>query len=577
MTPAPTPVDPITLEIVWNALKSINDETWITIQRSAFSTNIKERHDHSTAIADARGALIAQAEMSLPIHLASLLELLRIVVARYGDDIADGDLFIANDPHVAGGTHLPDINMAAPVFAGGRLVAFVANLAHHADVGGAARGSMSGGMTEIYQEGLRIPVMRLYRRGELDTELFDLLLLNMRLPTERRGDLNAQIAACRLGSARMRQLILRYGADLIEAAFGQILARTRERLLAGITAIPDGRYRFEDVLDDDGLTQRDIAFKLCVAKQGTRIVFDFTGSSPQTAGNVNLTLNALQSALCYALKALLDPDLPNNQAVIDAVEIIAPAGTIANCVAPAAVALRANTCQRVVDVIIGALAAALPEQAIGAANGANTSTVFAGIDPRTGTPYVYLETLGGGMGGRSDRDGKDGVQVHITNTSNLPVEAIEMEYPLRVEEYALIADSGGAGRFRGGMGLRRRISPVGHTCEFHGVGERFRHAPWGIFGGAPGATGRFLLRAVDGTIGELPPKTGRMEIRDGEAVIAETPGAGGYGSPHARSGSAIAADRQSGKFTQAYVARHYPHHSPADAGSPAKDRPRTHE
>jgi N-methylhydantoinase B len=556
MKPAGEPLDPITLEIIWNGLKAINDEAWITIQKSAFSTNIKERHDHSTAIADARGQLIAQAEMSLPIHLASLLDLMRILVTRY-DDIAEGDLFIANDPHVAGGTHLPDINMAMPVFWEGRLVAFVSNLAHHADVGGAARGSMSGGMSEIYQEGLRIPVMRLYRRGELDTELFDLLLLNMRLPAERRGDLNAQIAACRLGVERMQQLLARYGAGVIEGAFAQILERTAQRVRASIDAIPDGHYRFEDVLDDDGLKARDVKFALAVRKSAERIVFDFTGSSLQVPGNVNLTLNAVQSSVCYALKALLDPELPNNQAAIDAVEIIAPPGTVANCVAPAAVALRANTCQRVIDVVIGALASVLPEAAIGAANGANTSMVFAGVDPRNGTPYVYLETLGGGMGGRSDRDGKDGVQVHITNTSNLPVEAIEMEYPLRVEEYALVTDSGGAGRFRGGLGLRRSVRPVGHACEFNGVGERFRHAPWGIFGAEPGARGRFLLEAADGTRSELPPKTGRMELAPDQVVVVETPGAGGYGPAAERSRADIERDRRSGKFTEAYLARHY--------------------
>jgi len=563
MKPESVPLDPIMLEIIWNGLKSINDESWITIQKSAFSTNIKERHDHSTAIADARGRLIAQAEMSLPIHLASLLDLMRILVERYQGDIAEGDLFIANDPHVAGGTHLPDINMAMPVFAEGRLVAFVSNLAHHADVGGAARGSMSGGMSEIYQEGLRIPVMRLYRKGELDAELFDLLLLNMRLPAERRGDLNAQIAACRLGVERMQQLFARYGTDVVKGAFGQILERTAQRMRAGIAAIPDGRYRFEDVLDDDGLKARDVKFALSVEKTGERMVFDFTGSSPQVPGNVNLTLNAVQSSVCYALKALLDPELPNNQAAIDAVEIVAPPGSVANCVAPAAVALRANTCQRVIDVVIGALAGVLPEQAIGAANGANTSMVFAGVDPRTGAPYVYLETLGGGMGGRNDRDGKDGVQVHITNTSNLPVEAIEMEYPLRVEEYALVADSGGAGRFRGGMGLRRSVRPVGHACEFNGVGERFRHAPWGIFGAEAGARGRFLRQAADGARSELPPKTGRMELTPDEAVIVETPGAGGYGPASERSAMDIDRDRRTGKFSDAYLRRHFPRRFPS--------------
>src|SRR5262249_952365 len=356
------------------------------------------------------------------------------------------------------------------------------------------------------QEGLRIPVMRLYRRGELDAELLDLLILNMRLPNERRGDLNAQIAACRLGVARMQQLFARYGTTVMEEAFRQILARTTVRMRAGINLIPDGSYGFEDVLDDDGLKARDVKFALSIRKSGERIVFDFTGSSPQVPGNVNLTLNAVQSSVCYALKALLDPDLPNNQAGIDSIEIIAPGGSVGKCVAAGGVGLRANTCQRVIDVVIGALADVLPDRAIGAANGANTSMVFAGIDPRSGTPYVYLETLGGGMGGRSDRDGKDGVPGHITHTSNLPLDAIEMEYPLRVEACAMIPDSGGAGRFRGGMGLRRSIRPVGHACEFNGVGERFRHAPWGIFGAAAGERGRFLLQSPDGTRSELSPK-----------------------------------------------------------------------
>src|SRR5262249_16507370 len=247
----------------------------------------------------------------------------------------------------------------------------------------------------------------------------------------------------------------------------------------------------------------------------------------------------------YAWRPYPDPDLQNNQAVIDAIEITAPAGTVTNCTAPAAVALRANTCQRVIDVVIGALADVLPDRAIGAANGANTSMVFAGTDPRSGAPYVYLETLGGGMGGRSGRDCKDGVQVHITNTSNLPVEAIEMEYPLRVEEYALVPDSGGAGRFRGGTGLRRAIRPIGHICEFNGVGERFRHPPWGIFGAEAGRRGRFLLRASDGSLSELSPKTGRLELGCDQLLIVETPGAGGYGPASERHRSGVRSDRRS--------------------------------
>lgn len=551
-------LDPVTLEILSNALRSVTDECFIALMKSAFSTNIKERHDHSIAIMDATGRLVVQAERSIPIHLASMTGTLRTLLERYPlDRIAPGDLFVANDPHVAGGTHLPDINLVMPVFAEGRIAAFVCNIAHHADVGGAAAGSMSGALTEIYQEGLRIPMLRLMRQGELQEEILDLLLLNMRLPEERKGDLNAQIAACRLGVTRLEEIFARQGAATMTEAFGEIIARTGGRMRAAIARIPDGTYRFGDVLDDDGTGVLDIPMRVTVTKAGEAIRFDFAGSSPQVPGNVNMTINAVQSAVCYAMKALLDPEAPNSQGVIDAIEVTAPEGTITNCVFPAAVALRANTSQRIVDLVIGALAPVLPEVAIGAANGANTSAVFAGVDPRNGRRYVYLETLGGGMGGRADRDGKDGVQVHITNTSNLPVEAIEMEYPLRVEEYALVEDSGGAGTWRGGLGLKRVVRPVGHTCEFSGVGERFRHRPWGIFGGGPGAMGRFRKITAGGVAEALPHKSKGLALRPEEAVVIETPGAGGYGPPAERTAAALAEDQASAKLTAAFLATHY--------------------
>jgi N-methylhydantoinase B len=550
-------LDPITLEIIWNGFRSITDECFLTLQRSAFSTNIKERHDHSVAILDARGRLIAQAENALPIHLASIGGLVEILLDKYWGEIAPGDIFIGNDPHVAGGTHLPDINLAAPVFDGDKLVAFVCNIAHHADVGGAVRGSMSGGLTEIYQEGLRIPVVRLYRKGELVRDTLDLLLLNMRLPAERRGDLNAQIAACRLGVQRTEHSIARFGVPLLLDAFDQIVERSRVRILNAIGQLPDGEWSHADMMDDDGVAAQDVVINLIVRKTGQRAVFDFSGSAPQVRGNINLTANAVRSSVCYALKALLDPDMPNNEGVLQAFEIVAPIGSIVNCRAPGSVALRANTCQRVVDVVLGAMSAALPERVIGSANGANTSMVFAGEDPVTGSSYVYLETLGGGMGGRNDRDGKDGVQVHITNTSNLPVEAIEMEYPLRVEEYSLVVDSGGAGRWRGGLGLRRVVRPVGHICEFSGAGERFRRGPPGIFGGEPGKAGAFILHRADGSVENLPGKLTGLMLQPNDAVSVETPGAGGYGDPKERLPEKLAEDLRSEKFTSRYLEDHY--------------------
>ena len=556
-----TALDPIRLEIISNAFLSITDEAFVALMKSAYSSNIKERNDHSTAIVDARGRLVAQT-MRSPIHIASMVGLMAKLLEKFGPgrpggEIRPGDIFVANDPHVAGGTHLPDVNMAAPVYHGGRLVGFVCNIAHHADIGGMAPGSMAGGMSEIYQEGLRIPVVRLFREGVLQDDLFELLLLNVRVPEERRGDYYAQIAACRLGVRRLEDVLQRHGAAVVEAAFAQLIERTEARIRSAVARIPDGTYRFEDVMDDDGLGTLDIPIRLAVSVAGDRICFDFTGTSAQVEGNINVTTNATIASVCYALKGLLDPEIPNNQGVIDVAELIVPEGSIVNARFPAPVAARAHTCQRIVDVVLGALAEALPDKVIAACNGANTTSVFSGLDPRTGRAYVYLETLGGGIGGRAAKDGKDGVQAHITNTSNLPIEAIETEYPLLVESYGLVPDSGGAGRFRGGLGLRRVIRPRDHQCIFNGAGERFRHAPWGLFGGAEGGTGRFLLLDDDGAATELEHKPSGVRIAPTQRIVVETPGAGGYGNPAERDPEALAADKESGKFGESYLARHY--------------------
>ena len=550
-------VDPITLEIISSALRSITDETFVALTKSAYSTNIKERRDHSTAIMDPNGRLIAEAAQALPIHIASMNGLVACLLEKFRGDIHEGDLFIANDPHTAGGTHLPDIGYALPVFIDGGLFGFVANVAHHADIGGMAPGSMAGGMSEIFQEGLRIPVIKLFRRGEMQSDILDLLLLNVRVPEERRGDHYAQIAACRLGARRLLEVVDHYSAGVIRTAFDEIVARTERRLRAAIAEVPDGRYTFEDVMDGDGVETVDIPIRLEVVIAGDRAHFDFAGTSPQVRGNVNVTMNATRASVCYALKAMLDPDVPNNEGVLAVAEIVAEPGTILNAGFPAPVASRAHTCQRIIDVVLGAFREALPDRVIGAANGANTTAVFAGTDPRSGNGYLYLETLGGGMGGRVTKDGKDGVQVGITNTSNLPVEAIEQEYPLRVEEYSLVEDSGGAGRHRGGMGLRRVVRPVDHDCIFNGVGERFRHQPWGVFGGEPGASGRFVLRDAGGAGTKLPDKCGEHRLARTEAVVIETPGAGGYGPPAERDPDLVAADRDNMKFTDDFITRYY--------------------
>lgn len=556
-------LDAVTLEIILNGLRSITDETFIALMKSAYSTNIKERNDHSTALIDPQGRMLALCERSQPVHLSSMLGLTSTLLEKYAlADFRPGDIFVANDPYAAGGSHLPDVNLSMPVFVGGELLCFMCNIAHHADIGGMTPGSMSGGMTEIYQEGLRIPPVRLFESGKLNTDILDLLLLNARVPEERRGDYYAQIASCKLGERRVVELAQAHGVARLGAAFDEIILRTHARTKAAIARIPAGTYTFTDVMDDDGFGAVAIPIRAAVTvgdpASAGRIRVDFTGTSACVKGNINIPFRSTQSAIIYVIRSLLDPDVPSNQGLIDAIEIVAPEGTLVNAAFPAAVAGRANTCQRVVDVIIGALHKALPQEVVAASNGANTAVIVSGIDPETGRPYVYLETVGGGFGGRAAKDGKDGVQVHLINTSNLPVEAIEQEYPLLVEGYGLMEDSGGAGRHRGGLGMRRILRPVGHTMTFTGQGERFINAPWGIFGGQAGCTGRFLIRQPDGTDTPLPTKPGLIAVEPSHAVIVETAGAGGYGPPAERSAPALDEDRQSGKFSEGYLLAHYP-------------------
>lgn len=550
--------DPIRLEVFANALRSIADETFVALQKSAYSTNIKERHDHSTALFDARGRLVMQAQQSLPLHVGAISGTVKKLVAKYGTDIHEGDVFVANDPYAASGTHLPDICITAPVFHGGRLVGFSGCTAHHADIGGASVGGASGGLTEIFQEGFRIPMVRLFSKGQMNQEMFDIFLLNVRGAEERRGDYYAQFAAVSLGAKRLAEICDRYGADYVEAAFDELLARTHQRLTRALDQIPAGEYVFEDVMDDDGVAARDLRVAVTLRKTADKLVIDFIGTAPQTPGNINSPFADTVSTVLYVLKCVLDPTISSNDGLLSAVEVIAPAGSLVNPAYPAAVTNRSATDQRVVDVLLGALAKALPDRVVAAANGSNTGVYIYGTDPRTGGRFYFFETMGGGFGGRATRDGKDAVQVHVTNTANTPVEAIEREFPLLVEEYAIVEDSGGAGRFRGGCGLRRVIRPLGENFTFGGTGERFAgHRPWGLFGGEAGETGFFALRDGSGEVTRLPTKVPGVTIPADGAVIMQTAGAGGYGAPATRAPEAVADDRADGKFSAAYIARHY--------------------
>lgn len=554
-------MSPIDAELLRNAMSSIADEMYIALMKSAYSTNIKERRDHSTALFDANGRVVVQGE-SMPLHLASMLGLVEVVLEKFGrNGVFPGDMFLSNDPYVGRGSHLPDVAIAAPVFKDGRLVMFVCNIAHHADIGGMSPGSMAGGMTEIYQEGLRIPPIRLFKDGELIQDVMDMILLNVRVPEERLGDYNAQIASNQLGLRRCNALIEKWGEDRINEGCEAIVSAVARRTRAGIADLKDGVYRFEDVVDDDGLSRTDIKIQVAVTVSGEEIKFDFAGTDPQVEGNNNVTMAGLQASCLYCLKVLLDPDCPQNHGMLDPVTIEAPEGSIVNASFPAASAARAQTGQRIVDVILGALAPACPEKIIAAGTGANTSAAFFGRS-RAGKYYVYLETLGGGAGGRSYKDGTDGVQVHMTNTSNLPIEALETEYPLMIERYELVEDSGGAGKYRGGLGLRRDYRPLDHETTFSGQGERFVNRPWGIFGGKPGGTGRFAVLGDNGEENRLANKPSALRVGPDGIISVITAGAGGFGDPSERSQDNLRMDYESGKISRASLIRDYPQFDP---------------
>ncbi len=558
MTNRPNVLDPITLEVLHNGLLSIVDETFYALMKSAYSTNIKERHDHSCCLIDPTGRTIVQASRTQVIHISSMLGHTATILEKIPrENIREGDIFISNDPYAAGGSHLPDINFAAPIFIDGELAAFSCNIAHHADIGGMVAGSMSSNMEEIYQEGLRLPVVKLFSEGKLVEDVLDIVLLNVRNPAERRGDYFAQIAACRLGAKRFRELAAAHGLPQINAVSEEIIRRTELRMRRAIDTIPDGEYGFEDVLDDDGVGTRNIPIKLKVTVRGGTIKFDFAGTSRQVKGNINSPLPAVVASIAYILMALLDREIPCNQGILNAIEVEAEPGSLVNPVFPAPVAARTHTCQRVVDVVIGALAQALPRAAMGASNGSNTMAIVSGIDPRNGKPYLYFETYGGGCGARAFKDGKDGVQMHIPNTANTPIEVMETEFPLLVEEYSLPQDSGGPGKYRGGLALRRVIRPLGHSCVFTGACERFLNEPWGVHGGDAGARGDYLLIDDDGKVTKLDPKPAPLQCGPNQRIVVQSPGAGGYGKSRERSRKLLALDWASGKFTAAYMARHY--------------------
>lgn len=548
--------DPIELEIFKNLFHSIAEEMGAALRRTAFSPNIKERRDYSCAVFDGAGEVVAMGD-HMPVHLGSMPMSVQAAIAAC--EMGPGDVVMLNDPF-QGGTHLPDITLVAPVFVGREETCvrrslrpfanspsgkkkeklrpdfFVASRAHHADVGGAYAGSM-GICREIYQEGLRIPPVTLRRGGVIDRDIVAVLLSNVRTPEEREGDLQAQLAACHTGEERLREICGRYGVERVKQALRELQNYSEELMRALLWKIPAGKYSAEDFLDNDGISDKPVKIAVTVKAehkwQGRRssrhaVTIDFTGSDPQVQGSVNAVEAITFSACFYVFRCLLADDVPATAGLMRPIGVIAPQGTIVNALPPAAVASgNVETSQRVVDVLMRALAPALPDRIPAAASGTMNNLTIGGIDSRSGKPFAYYETIAGGMGARPDKKGVSGVHTHMTNSLNTPAEALEYAYPLRVRRYSLRKNSGGNGKARGGDGIVREIEVL-TECQVTLLSERRTHAPWGLSGGDAGACGKAIVIRRGGTFEQMPGKFS-TRLQAGDRIRLESPGGGGWG------------------------------------------------
>jgi len=550
--------DAIAMEIFSNRMLSITENMALNMMRSSYSSQIKERRDFSVGIFDAQGGLIAQGT-HIPIHLGSLLGAVEALLDRYRvADMAEGDAFICNDPYLAGGTHIPDVSIVSPVFIDGAVVAFAANIGHHSDLGGAVPGSISPGARSIFEEGLRIPIIRIARAGAIDEDLLNLIASNSRLSEERRLDLKVQIAVNARGGEEARALFLRMGLDHAKAAIRDVFTYTSERLRRRVAALPAGKHSFTTWLDDDGSGSDPVPIVATVTLGGDTLHVDFEGTGPQAQGAFNVPYSALRATIYYCVKALLDPELMPNSGMFTAVTIAAPEGSILNPRFPAACGVRSNTCQKVAGAVFGAFRDVLPEDRLFASsNDLLPSIMLSGSQPETGRFYVVAETIGGGSGARFDADGMDAIHVHVTNSLNLPTEALENEFPLLCEEYGLAIDSGGAGRQRGGLGIARQIRALQDGTTFSARSDSYIHGAEGIAGGLTGGLSAVTFNAGREDQKSLPTKVANFVLNAGQSIRVETPGGGGFGACEDRSLARIAMDLRDGVVTRAAAERDY--------------------
>src|SRR5437667_10754511 len=516
----------------------------VVLRKSSFSPNIKERRDFSCALFDASGELEGHAE-HLPVHLGAMPYSVQAVLKEFRDDLSEGDDVILNDPY-RGGTHLPDITMVSPIFFKDRLVGFAANRAHHSDVGGVAPGSMSALSRDVNQEGIRIPPVKLWSKGKPNRQILDFVLSNVRTPDERLGDLRAQRAANLVGAKRLVELLKKSSVSTVESGMSQLINYSEELMVKRIRELPRKSSSAVDYLDDDGFGTTDIPVKVKITVGGESIGFDFSGSAKQVQGPLNAVYSVALSAVYYVVRCVTDPSIPANAGCFKPIEVKAPSGTIVNAEPPAPVAGgNVETSTRIVDVTLKAFSSIIPERVCAACQGTMNNVTIGGVDPRTGKYFTYYETIAGGFGARYNKDGVDGIHSHMTNTLNTPVEALESAYPLRVRRYELVQGSGGRGRFRGGLGIRRETETLAQGSTISLMGERQRRGPRGLIEGRSGSPGEYGIVRGNKMMA-LSSKT-TLSANAGDVLTVTTPGGGGYGSPGERTRDKIEQDRADGK------------------------------
>jgi N-methylhydantoinase B len=544
--------DPILLELIKNALDTIVDEMAIALVRTAYSNNLKNAMDMSCALCDAEGRLIAQG-LTLPLHLGSIPDAMARVRQKFAGRTNPGDVFILNDPF-EGGTHLPDFYIFKPIFLDGALVGWSASIGHQLDVGGKTPGGNGCDATEIFQEGLRIPAVKLYAAGEPVDAVFEMIDRNVRVPRQVLGDVRSQVAACLTGEKGYLKLIAQHGAARFQACTTTLLAQAERLARTAISRMPDGTYEFTDWLDDDGIDPDPIPLTVALTVAGDRMIADFTGSAPQVRGGINSPLPFTKSAVYATVRHLIGGDPPNNEGYFRPIDVIAPPGTIVNPVMPAAVAARGLTGFRLANALFGALAQIAPDRVFACEVGGDTGVSFGGYD-RERRPFVFLEFLFGSWGGRPARDGVDACSSSVVNFSNNPIEVIESEYPLLIERYGYVPDSGGAGKHRGGLAVERQYRFLEATGTLQLRTDRRRHLPYGLAGGRPGTPSDNVLNP-DGERRQLPSKC-TLEIRQGDVFRHLLAGAGGWGDPLERDPELVLKDVLEEKLSADYARREY--------------------